>query len=333
MKQYMLTNHSKNFLEVLETEVPSPMDHEVVIKIGAVSLNYRDLLIAKNIPGNETIPLSDGAGTVLKVGRKVSTLKVGDRVAGLFFPDWISGGVDSLKTKHARGGGTQKGMLAEYVTGPESSFELLPSHLSLEEGATLPCAGVTAWAALYAGSEIKFGEVVLLQGTGGVSIFALQLAKAKGARVIITSSQNEKLERARKLGADHLINYKERPDWEKEVLSLTDGRGVDRVIEVGGGGTLEKSIMATRMGGRISLIGVLTGFDNKINPVPLFQKNQTLHGIYVGSGEMQKKLGQDLEQFNIHPLIDRVFPVEESLKAFEYLENGKHFGKVVIKFS
>lgn len=333
MKQYMLTNHPENFLQVFETEIPSPKDHEVVIKVGAVSLNYRDILIVNNIPGNETIPLSDGAGTVVRVGKKISTLKVGDRVAGLFFPDWVSGEVDPLKTKHARGGGVQSGMLAEYVAGPESSFELLPAHLSLEEGATLPCAGVTAWAALQAGSEIKAGDVVLLQGTGGVSIFALQLAKAKGARVIITSSQNEKLERAKKMGADHLINYKERPDWENEVLSLTDGRGVDRVIEVGGGGTLEKSILATRMGGRISLIGVLTGFDNKINPVPLFQKNQTLHGIYVGSGEMQKKLGQELEEFGIHPLIDHIFTLEDSLKAYQYLENGKHFGKVVIKLS
>lgn len=332
MKQYKLTNHSQNFLQVNEIEIPSPMDYEVVIKVGAVSLNYRDILITKNISGNETIPLSDGAGTVFRVGKKVSTLKIGDRVAGLFFPDWVGGEVSPLKTRHARGGGTQPGMLSDYVTGHESSFTQLPDHLSLEEGATLPCAGVTAWAALNVGSEIMAGEVVLLQGTGGVSIIALQLAKAKGAQVIITSSQNEKLERAKKLGADRLINYKERPDWEKEVFFMTDGRGVDRVIEVGGGGTLEKSIMATRMGGRISLIGVLTGFDNKINPVPLFQKNQTLHGIYVGSGEMQKKLGQDMEQFKIQPLIDRVFHVEDSLKAYEYLENGKHFGKVVIKF-
>jgi NADPH:quinone reductase-like Zn-dependent oxidoreductase len=222
-------------------------------------------------------------------------------------------------------------MLAEYVTLDQNGVVLLPNHLSYEEGATLPCAAVTAWHALVTKGGLKAGETVLLLGTGGVSIFALQFAKLHGARTIVTSSSNEKLERAKALGADETINYKAIPNWEEEVYRLTDAMGVDCVVEVGGAGTLEKSIKSVRYGGRISLIGVLSGFEGEINPQPLLGKSITLQGIYVGSREMFEAMNRAITHHQLKPIIDRTFTFTEANEAYQYLKGGSHFGKVVIQ--
>jgi NADPH:quinone reductase-like Zn-dependent oxidoreductase len=263
------------------------------------------------------------------LGEGVSQVKVGDRVAGIFFQDWQAGEINKSIMKSALGGEIN-GMFAEYVVLNQNGVVILPDHLSYEDGSTLPCAAVTAWHGLVTKGNLKAGETVLILGTGGVSIFALQFAKLHGARVLITSSRDEKLEKAKTLGADETINYSNTPDWEKEVYRLTDGVGVDHVVEVGGAGTLEKSIKAVRYGGRISLIGVLTGFAGQINPQPVLGKSITLQGIYVGSQEMFTAMNRAITQAKLKPICDRVFPFTEARAAYDYLQSGSHFGKVVI---
>lgn len=308
-------------------------DNEVLVRVRAVSLNYRDLMtVLFERPGNLPPPLtpcSDGAGEVVAVGGGVERWRAGDRVAGTFFQDWIGGGMTREIMKTALGGALP-GMLSEYVILNENGLVRIPEHLSFEEGATLPCAAVTAWHALLETRPINGGETVLLLGTGGVSIFALQFAKLHGARVLITSSSNEKLERARQLGADETINYREHPEWEKEVFARTGKMGVDVVVEVGGAGTLQKSLDSVRYGGRISLIGVLTGLEGSVNPWPFIAKSAALQGIYVGSREMFQRMNAAISAHQLRPVIDQVFPFTEAPEAFRALQTAGHFGKLVI---
>jgi NADPH:quinone reductase-like Zn-dependent oxidoreductase len=320
-------------LTLVERSDPQPGFGQVLIRVRATSLNYRDLIVAQgNYSGQQSslIPMSDGAGDVVAIGEGVTRLKVGDRVAGIFFQDWLAGAISKDIMNSDLGGGID-GMLAEYVTLNQNGVVLLPDHLSYEEGATLPCAAVTAWHALVTKGNLRAGETVLLLGTGGVSMFALQFAKLHGARTIVTSSSDEKLERAQALGADETINYKSIPNWEEEVYRLTDSIGVDHVVEVGGAGTLEKSIKSVCYGGRISLIGVLSGFGGEVNPQPLLGKSVTMQGIYVGSREMFAAMNRAIAQAKLKPVIDRVFPFTETKDAYQYLKSGSHFGKVVIQ--
>jgi len=299
-----------------------------------VSLNYRDLItLDAQRPGNlppPMIPCSDGAGEVVAVGAGVSRFRVGDRVAGTFFRDWLSGPFDLAHHKTALGGSLH-GVLCEFVSLPEHAFVPIPAHLSFDEAATLPCAAITAWQALFTRGGMRAGATVLALGTGGVSTFALQLAAAAGARVIVTSSSDEKLERARTLGAWATVNYKTTPDWDKEVWRLADKRGVDHVVEVGGPGTLGKSMNCVAAGGQIALIGVLTGFaPPDASLFPLTARNARLDGIYVGSRADFEALNVFLAEHEIHPVIDRTFPFDEARDAFAHLRSGAHFGKVVI---
>jgi NADPH:quinone reductase-like Zn-dependent oxidoreductase len=310
---------------------PRPGHGEVAIRVHAASLNYRDLMIARgqynpNLP-RPLVPLSDGAGVVEEVGSGVSRFRVGDRVAGCFMPDWQAGPIDDRAGKTALGAGGV-GMLAERVVLPEGGVVATPGHLSDEEAATLPCAAVTAWHALFDSGGLRPGDSVLVQGTGGVSLFALQFARSAGARVIATSGSDEKLGRVLALGASDGINYKTTPDWDKKVRELTGGRGVDHVVEVGGAGTLPRSIKAVRTGGHIALIGVLTG--GEIDPRPLLMRSVRLQGIFVGSRAMFEAMNRAIVADQIRPVVDRVFPFDRAPDAYAYLESGAHFGKVVI---
>lgn len=316
-------------------EPPAPGPGQITVKIHAVSLNYRDLMIVLGQygPGGEMphglVPLSDGAGEVTAIGEGVSRVAVGDRVAGTFFQHWIDGQILNVYQKSALGGAIN-GVFAEYVSFSEDGVVLLPDFLSYEEGASLPCAAVTAWNGLIEQGHLIAGQTVLLLGTGGVSLFALQIAKLHGARVIITSSSDEKLARARTLGADETINYKADPDWEKTVWSMTGKAGVNHVVEVGGPGTLEKSMQATHQGGSVALIGVLSDPAAKISPIPIFGKSLHLNGIYVGSRAMFQRMLTALTVSQVHPIIDRTFPFAEARDAYAYLQSGAHFGKIVV---
>jgi len=312
---------------------PRPGPGQILIRVRATSLNYRDLMAVKgqysrNLP-LPLIPLSDGAGQVVEAGPGATKFRPGDRVAGCFMPAWVDGPPGEEAMKSALGGAVD-GMLAELVALPESGVVKAPEYLNDEEVASLPCAAVTAWNALFEGEPLKPGETVLVQGTGGVSLFAIQLAKAAGARVIATSSSDEKLARAREMGASDGINYKTTPDWDVAARNLTDGQGVDRVVEVGGAGTLPRSIKATRPGGQIALIGVLTG-GGQVDPMPLLMKSIRLRGIYVGSRAMFERMNRMLALHRIRPTVDRVFPFEQAAEAYKHLESGSHFGKVVIR--
>ncbi len=320
-------------LKLVESEIPQPGPGELLVKMKAASLNYRDLLM---VTGNYTrnlpfplIPLSDGAGEIVSVGPGVTRWKEGDRVCGCFFQDWTAGKITSEVPKTALGGAVN-GVLTEYALFRQGGVVAIPEHLSFQEAATLPCAGVTAWNCLYKGG-LTCGDTVLIMGSGGVSIFGLQLAKAAGARVIATTGSVAKEEKLRGLGASDVINYKTTPDWEKQVLKLTGGVGVDVIIEVGGAGTLLQSIKACRMGGQISLIGVLTGQRGEMNPFPAVMKGVSIHGIYVGSREMFEDMNRTISLHRIRPIIDRAFSFDQAREAFCYLESGAHMGKVVIE--
>jgi NADPH:quinone reductase-like Zn-dependent oxidoreductase len=318
-----------------EREQPSPGRGQAVVRVRAVSMNYRDLLVVKglynpNIPLPFT-PFSDGAGEVAAVGEGVSRVKVGDRVAGIFMQDWLSGELTEARAKSALGGGMQ-GMLAEYVVLDEDGLVKIPEHLSYEEAATLPCAAVTAWHALIE-TGLRPGKRVLLLGTGGVSIFSLQFAIMAGLEVIITSGSDEKLAKAAQLGAAHGINYKAVPEWGGRVRELAGGTGVDLVVEVGGAGTLPQSLKAVRTGGRISLIGVLTGTAGEINPRPIVMKNICVQGILVGSREMFESMNRAISLHRLRPAIDGVFPFGEARDALRYMERGAHFGKICISLA
>jgi NADPH:quinone reductase-like Zn-dependent oxidoreductase len=313
---------------------PAPGPGEVLVAVRAASVNYRDLLVArgvynKNLP-LPMVPFSDGAGEVVEVGSGVSRVRPGDRVAAIFMQTWLGGELADADARSALGGGGP-GMLAELVALNEQGLVKLPDHLTFEEAATLPCAGVTAWHALVSEGQIKAGDTVLVQGTGGVSLFALQFARLAGARVIVTSSSDEKLERAKGLGASDGINYKTHPDWDARARELTGGRGVDHVVEVGGAGTLARSLRAVRTGGRISLIGVLAGGAGEVAMFPILMKNIRVQGIFVGSRAMFEDMNRAIALHGLHPVVDRVFPLAEAPQAVRHLESGGHFGKVVVR--
>jgi NADPH:quinone reductase-like Zn-dependent oxidoreductase len=313
---------------------PSPGPGQVLVRVRAVSLNYRDLLVTKGQYDPKLklprIPCSDGAGEVTAVGAGVASLKVGDRVCGLFLQHWHGGEMTGDKARGALGGDLD-GVLAEQVVFPEGGVIRFPDHLNYEEASTLPCAALTAWNALTGPDGVTAGETVLLQGTGGVSVFALQFTKMFGARALVTSSADAKLERAKTLGADEGINYKTTPDWDKKARELTGGAGVDHVVEVGGAGTLNRSLRAVRSGGRISLIGVLSGAAGPVDTVLVLMRSLRLRGIYVGSREMFEAMNRAVALHNMKPVIDRAFPFDEARAAMQYLESGAHFGKVVIQ--
>jgi NADPH:quinone reductase-like Zn-dependent oxidoreductase len=321
-------------VHLAERPDPEPGYGQVVIRVKAAALNFRDLSVAKGAYGrgvpSPVIPLSDGAGEVVAVGPGVTRVATGDRVAGIFMQTWLAGGMNEEHPKTAMGGAVD-GMLAEYVVLHQDGVVKIPTHLSYEEAATLPCAAVTAWHALVSAGKLAAGETVLIQGTGGVSLFALQFAKLLGARVIATSSSDAKLARVREMGASDGINYKSTADWEKPVRALTGG-GVDHVVEVGGAGTLEKSMKAVRSGGTISLIGVLAGGTGEVNPRLILMKNIRVQGIYVGSREMFEAMNRAIALHRMRPVVDRVFPFADAVAAYHYLESGVHFGKVVIGF-
>jgi NADPH:quinone reductase-like Zn-dependent oxidoreductase len=312
---------------------PRPGPGEVLLKMRAWSLNYRDLMVVKGQYNPRLklplVPLSDGVGEVAAVGDGVSRVKAGDRVAGTFMQKWVAGELTEEAAKSALGGGGP-GMLAEYVVLHEDGVVPVPAHLTDEEAATLPCAALTAWHALVPAGGVKAGDVVLTQGTGGVSIFALQFAKLLGARVVATSSSDAKLERVLKMGASDGINYKTTPEWGNRARELT-GAGVDHVVEVGGAGTLGESLRAVRPGGRIYLIGVLSG-GGQANVVPILMKNVRVQGIFVGSREMFEAMNRAIALHKLRPVVDRVFPFAEARDAFRHMESAAHFGKIAIRF-
>lgn len=314
---------------------PVPGHGEVLIKVHAVSLNYRDLLIVKGLYNPKLplpmVPFSDGAGEVVAVGEGVSRFKKGDRVMGIFMQSWLAGELTSAATRSALGA-ENGGMLAEYVALDQEGVVHMPRHLSYEEAATLPCAGVTAWHATVL-QGLKPGERVLLLGTGGVSIFALQFALLAGATVIITSSSDEKLEKAKRIGAVQGVNYRSIPAWGDRARELSGGDGVDLVVEVGGAGTLPQSFRAIRMGGRISLIGVLTGSEGEINPRSIVMKKVRMQGIFVGSREMFESMNRAITSSGLHPVVDRVFSLDKVKEALQHMERQEHFGKICVKIA
>ncbi|MCC6778340.1 MAG: NAD(P)-dependent alcohol dehydrogenase [Hyphomicrobiales bacterium] len=333
MRAYRLSRAgSIDALVAVDLPSPVPGPRQVLIEIAACSLNYRDLAIVLGTYRGpikpDLVPLSDGAGVVVAAGSEVTRVAVGDRVAGCFFQRWLAGSF-SADTPAGALGGAVDGMLAQYVALDEDGVVKIPAHLTLAEAATLPCAAVTAWHALAEHACIRAGETVLVQGTGGVSIFALQLAHLMGARVIVTSSSDDKLTRAKTLGAWHGVNYERERDWEKAVLAATEGLGVDHVVEVGGPGTLARSLRAIRMGGRISLIGVLAGAA-EINPMLIFARRANVQGVSVGSAEMFRAMNRAVAAGAVRPVIDSVFAFDQVRDALRHLQSARHFGKIVI---
>ena len=322
-------------LTLTERDRLEPGPGQVLVRMRACSLNYRDLMVATGRygggpPAPGLVPLSDGAGEVEAVGDGVSRIAVGDRVAGTFFATWQDGPPLPEHHRHALGGSVD-GVLAEYRLFDQEALVRVPPQLDFEEAATLPCAGVTAWNALFAGTPLLAGQTVLTLGTGGVSMFAVQFARAAGARVIATSSSDAKLARLQALGVEaaDCINYRTTPDWEREVWRLTGKQGVDHVVEVGGAGTLPRSINATRSGGTVSLIGVLTS--GQIDPTALLFRSATLRGVYVGSRAMFEAMNRLIEVNRIRPVIDRVFPFDQAREAYRALSEADHVGKIVIR--
>lgn len=309
-----------------------PLQGEILVRVHASSINYRDLStiqdpVARSIP-YPRIPNSDCAGEVIATGKGVAGFETGDRVAGCFFQDWADGRITATAMASALGGPVD-GVLAEEVILAEAGAVSIPQHMTYEEAATLPCAALTAWNCLIEQGGLGAGKTALFLGTGGASIAGLQIAKMVGARAIITSSSDEKLERASALGADELINYRRTPDWEAEVLEKTGGIGVDVTIETGGGGTLEKTIEATRVGGTISLIGVLTG--GTINPTAIMRKSIRLQGVYVGNRRMFNEMNAAFSLNQIHPVVDQVFEFEAARDAYQAMLAAGHFGKLVVR--
>jgi NADPH:quinone reductase-like Zn-dependent oxidoreductase len=325
--------------EALElTELPTPQvgPGDVLVRMRASSLNWRDTLILKGGYRKQQklenlIPLTDGAGEVVEVGNDVDAWKPGDRVTANFCPNWIGGEPDKEAIK-SPAGKTEDGMLCEFKTFRAHELVRTPDHLNDAEAAALPCAGLTAWSALITLDHVKPGDLVLTQGTGGVSIFALQFAKMAGAEVIVTSSSDEKLARAKELGADHLINYNTNPDWGRAALDVSNGRGVDHVIELGGTQTLKQSLMAVRPGGTLSMIGVLSGayFGDILLPY-VVSRQVRLQGVTVGSRQGLEAMCRAMTTHDIKPVVDSVFAMEDMPAAVAHLNSGKHFGKVCIE--
>ena len=320
-------------LRPVERPSPKPGPGEVVVLMRAASLNFRDLLTVEGKAGGKLplIPFSDGAGEVAAVGEGVTRVRPGDRVCPLFFQSWFSGDLGA-KSRAASLGGTVAGVLQEEMLLSAEGVAKIPAGFSFAEAATLPCAALTAWRALMVEGGLKAGQTVLVQGTGGVSIFALQFAKLRGARVIVTSSSAQKLERARALGADHLIDYRQTPQWAKAALELTQGGGADQVVEVGGKDTLEQSLEAAAVGGHILIIGVLSGRPGLIDAFAVFRKNLRIVGISVGSREQFEAMVATIEQHDLKPVIDRRYPVDQVGDALRLMKSGDHFGKICLEF-
>ncbi|GMK37786.1 NADPH:quinone oxidoreductase [Paenibacillus sp. CCS19] len=337
MKAYVLRDGFG--LENVQEEdrpIPSPGPGEVLIRMKAVSLNARDIgVIDGYYEPNRTeplIPVSDGVGEVVALGEQASKFSLGERVSGIFTQSWTTG-EPTQRNWATTLGSPLDGMLAEYVVLPEEGLVRVPEHLTDEEAATLACAAVTAWHAIVEEGQVKAGDTVVVQGTGGVSLFALQFAKLLGARVIATSSSDEKLERAKALGADYGINYRTTPDWEQAVLAYTEGRGADHIVDLGGSATLNRSLTALKVGGQISIVGLLSGaVIDGFAIVPAILRKARLQAINVGSREMFERMNLAIEQHALRPVIDRSFPFSESLDALRYMAQGSAFGKVTITF-
>src|SRR5580700_5776317 len=335
MKVYEVRQFGIENLVLAERAEPQPKANEVVVKFHAASLNFRDLMFVKGAYNPKArlpaVPFSDGSGEVVAVGADAKKWKVGARVCPIFMQAWLDGPLSIEKRRTTLGAGDLDGVLREYGAFDENGLVEFPEHLSFDEAATLPCAAVTAWNALVVSGNLKAGDTLLTLGTGGVSIFALQFAKMHGARVIATSSSDQKLEKAKELGADETVNYKRTPDWDKEVLNLTNRIGVDHVVEVGGGGTLSKSLNSVRMGGHVAVIGVLAG-GGDFNPRSVLEKAVRMQGILIGSRQMFENMNDAIEANRMKPVIDKTFVFEEAREALRYLESGSHFGKIVVTF-
>ena len=334
MKVWQIQSFGIDKLAWVDLPQPRPGRGEVLVKVHAVSLNYRDLLMVRGHYNPKMalprIPCSDGAGEVVAVGEEVTSTTPGQRVAGIFMQHWLDGPPTAENSRGALGGDVD-GMLAEYVVLPQSGVVPIPEHLSYSEAATLPCAGVTAWNALENAAQVKPGDVVMIQGTGGVSIFALQFAKMVGATVIGTSSSDEKLERAKAMGLDAGLNYRQSPDWAKWVLKETGDRGADLIVEVGGAGTFTQSLQAVRFGGTVAQIGVLSQSEQPLPIAPILHRQVRIHGVYVGSRAHFETMNRAITANRMRPVVDRIFAFGEARDALNALQEAHHFGKIVIQ--
>lgn len=333
MKAWELLGFGKENLKRTDRPVPEPGPHEVLVRVSAVSLNYRDKLVVEGLYNPNVrfpiIQVADAVGEVVDAGKDVTRFRTGDRIITQYCTRWIDGEPHGDESTHTLGN-TISGALAEYIVLDEQAVVRAPEYLSDEEAATLPCAALTAWCALVEKGQLKAGQTVLIQGTGGVSIFGLQIASALGAKVIVTSSSEEKLERVKSLGATHGINYARVPDWEKAVLALTSQKGVDHILEVVGGRSLIQSITAVKPGGQITVIGILEAFTSDLPLFPFMVKQAVLRGISVGPRRALEDMNQAFARFQLRPVIDTVYPFEDALSAYEHLYRGA-FGKIVIR--
>ena len=334
MKAYEVQNEwgIDSIVEV-EREKPKAGPGQVVVGIKACSLNYRDLLTVQGKGGAKLplVPFSDGAGEIVEIGAGVTRVKKGDRVCPIFFPGWIDGGPSAYGRMKALGGSVP-GALQEFMALDAEAVTPIPANLSWLEASTLPCAAVTAWRALVDEGKLKKDDWVLVQGTGGVSIFALQFAKMLGAKVVVTSSSDEKLERARQLGADATINYRTTPEWAKAALEATNGQGIDIVVEVGGAGTLNQSLNCARVGGSVVVIGLLTGVKQEIVVPVIFGKNLRIIGISVGSRAQFEAMNKAIAEHKMKPVIDKVLPASQVRDALKQMQAASHFGKICVEF-
>ncbi len=334
MKLFELPAFGIDNLTLVERPTPEPAADEVLVRLRAVSLNFRDQLVIQGKYNPRMalprVPISDGAGEVVAVGEAVTAWKTGDRVVIPFFPAWLDGELTSAKAASGLGGDVD-GLLREFAAIRADALLPIPAHLSFAQAAALPCAAVTAWNGLFVAGNLQPEQTLLLQGTGGVSLFGLQFGAMMGANIILLSSSDAKLERARAMGAQHTINYRTTPDWEKQVREITDGRGVDLTLEVGGIGTLPRTLKATAYAGHVSLIGVLSGISGEIQLGQILHKALTVRGIYVGSRTMFQKMNEVIFQHRLEPVIDRMFSFDQAVDAFRHFESAAHFGKVVIQ--
>jgi NADPH:quinone reductase-like Zn-dependent oxidoreductase len=337
MKAYEIEEFGIDNLKLVEHEKPAPAAGEVLVRLRAASLNYRDLMVVSGTYNPRmkvpAVPFSDGAGEIVSVGEGVTKWKAGDRVMPIFAQRWFDGDSSEEKRRTSLGAGSQwNGVLREFAAFSEESVVAVPEHLSFEEASTLPCAALTAWHALVESGRIKPGDSVVTLGTGGVSIFALQFAEMAGARVISTTGSEEKRERLSELEADETVNYREREDWDTAVLEVAGKKGVDHVVEVGGAGTLPRSLNAVRIGGHVAMIGALTGAAG-FNPTTVFMKAVRLQGIFVGSRRMFEEMNKAVSVNKLEPVIDRVFEFDQVKDALRHMEGGSHFGKIVVKIA
>jgi NADPH:quinone reductase-like Zn-dependent oxidoreductase len=327
---------SIDHLKIVEREQPEPGPGEVLLQVKAASINYRDLVVPLRGYGSFTgtlplVPISDGVGEVVEIGAGVNRVATGDRACPMFMQKWIAGEPDLARITSTLGGPID-GVMQEYIVVNEEGLAKIPEYLTDEEAATLPCAALTAWSALVTEGDVKAGDTLLVQGTGGVSLFALQFAKLLGAKVIVISSSDDKLKRVAALGADEGINYTNVPEWGKAVKKLTRGEGVDHIVEVGGEKTLPQSLRVIRPGGTISMIGVLSGVNMGVSLGLIVTRKVRLQGITVGHRDSFEAMARAIGQHQVKPVIDRVFAFEELKEAMEYLRQGKHFGKICIRF-